>query len=79
MKPTHALLWSQRANAVRVVSVKTMLAENMAAYRENRTHDCIVTLVGPREQCDRTARNLRGTLDSRQAASHAPLRDREAA
>jgi hypothetical protein len=61
----HVLLWSRRQNGLHIEPVDRMLTANRAAYREDRPTDYVVLFIGPIEQCEVTADNLRGTLADR--------------
>jgi hypothetical protein len=76
---THALQWNCAANTVRVTTVEEMLADNRAAYRENRQPEFVPLLIASRDECVFTAENVKQTLVQREVERSGRAVDKEMA
>jgi len=65
METQHALLWSQRQNALHIEPFETTLSANRIAYRDNKAGDYRVLFVGPMPEVEKAADAIRNTLKQR--------------
>lgn len=61
-----ALSWSQSQCALHVEPLAEMLSKNRTAYACNVRSDYVALHIGPREECDLAADNVRNTIKDRQ-------------
>lgn len=59
---THALLWSQKQNALHIETVEQMLSNGRRAYAENRASDYIPLLIASLADVQAAAGAARHTL-----------------